>query len=153
MTLGCGGMEGESPTGQPGNLDGECREATCTSGLRITLASSGVFSAGRYSVTTFAEGVEVVCGFEVGGDAEVCGPDVPCLLGDDCDADFNLLAPPHSATVRVEPGTPERVDIVVSREGAVVASAEFAPRYDEFAPAGIDCEPVCLVGSAQLDIP
>ncbi len=151
VVVGCGSSAPSSDAADLGETTG-CTDASCESGLRIVLAASGTFTPGAYGVSTLADGVVDSCGFSIGG-AESCGADAPCLLDDDCEVEPNLIIAPHSVAVRVGPGAPERVAVTVTRGGAEIAFNDFAPAYDEFTPAGPDCEPVCLVASALLDIP
>jgi hypothetical protein len=129
-----------------------CGDATCTSGLRIALVSL-VFTPGAYTVSTVADELESVCGFVVGGSEDGCGIEAPCLLDDDCDADVNLSFPPHSVVVTVGRGAPEVVDVVILRGGQELVATTLAPAYQTYEPAGVGCDPLCEVASAQLDLP
>lgn len=129
-----------------------CPDAMCESGLRVVLVASGPFTPGLYRVSSVADGQVDSCTFRVGG-TESCGMDAPCLLADDCDAQINLLALPHSVAVVIGPGAPEVVSVDVERSGTPIAGFDLEPDYEEFAPAGPDCPPICEVASVLLDIP
>lgn len=129
-----------------------CDDAFCESGVKIALVSP-VFTPGAYTLSTVADGVESVCNFVVGGVEDGCDIDGPCLLEDDCGAFPNLTLSPHSVLIQVGADVPEVVDVVVLRGGTEIAAVTFAPEYQTFAPAGLGCEPVCEVASAQIDIP
>lgn len=158
FTLALGLLCGGCDDGPSSSMDDEelvgtgCSDAMCESGLRVVLVSSGSFIPGNYRVSSVADGQVRSCTFRVGG-TETCGMDAPCLLADECDAQINLVAPPHSVAVVIGPGAPEVVSVNVERGGTPIAGFDLEPDYEEFAPAGPDCPPICDVAEVLIDIP
>ena len=50
-------------------------------------------------------------------------------------------------------GTPRAVQVVLRRDGAVLAQRTFEPKYEGVFPNGRDCDPVCKQWATTWDVP
>jgi hypothetical protein len=133
--------------------DGECSEIGCDDELLVSLvALAGVFDGGEYTVAAKIDGFTESCRFSLTGEANDCGGDPPCVLENDCDAEFGFAVTPHFVLLRVRP-VGEIVQLGIARDTSTLVDVTLVPEYDEYWPNGSDCEPVCQVASASVDVP
>lgn len=152
LVAACSATEGGFARDSEVEGDGMCGDLQCSNGLRISLvAEGGVFTGGRYEVHTSADGTGRVCSFRIGAEPEQCFGDPPCVLEDECELVFNFSAVPHSVALVVGPD-PDVVDVGIVRDGQTVGGQTLAPQYDDYAPNGDDCPPVCQVASGQVSV-
>lgn len=134
------------------DTDVECGDLGCSNGLRISfVAEGGVFTAGEYELHIERDGVPTVCGFELGGDPRTCLGDPPCVLQNECGVQLSAGVVPQALGITVGP-QPTQIVIGVVRSGRSVGGATLTPSYEEYAPNGADCDPICYVASAELPI-
>lgn len=176
--LGCGPAPPVDRDDDAEMLEGEttgCSKISCSNGIHLSLVSgAATFTAGGYTVS-FAQGeLEQACGFELLGGPDACGFESTCLGEADCDAGFTLQGANQSiAFFVVTPGTGASdstgpattadsdsagaaslpIEVVVTREGQVLLAEAIVPLYEEVAPNGPGCEPVCNVGQAIVSVP
>jgi hypothetical protein len=133
--------------------DGECGELQCSDELLVSLvALAGVFDGGEYTVAAKIDGVTESCGFSLGGEASECSGDAPCVLENDCNAEFGFSVAPHFVLLRVRPAA-DLVQLGIARDTSTLVDITLAPEYDDYWPNGSDCEPVCKTASASVDVP
>ena len=133
--------------------DGECGELQCSDELQVSLvALAGVIDCGEYTVAAKIDGFTESCGFALSGEASDCDGDPPCVLENDCEAEFGFAVTPHFVLLRVHPAA-DVVELGVARGTATLVDVTLAPEYDDYWPNGSDCEPVCKIASASVDVP
>jgi hypothetical protein len=120
------------------------------------VAGADVFDAGQYDVTFVIDGEVEACRFAL-QTADACGLDPVCVVespGSGCEGpqmQFNFVILPHTISFLVGPeGNLVQVD--VERDGQSILSQTLVPSYEDYAPNGPDCEPVCRVAQAQLQL-
>ena len=140
------------------DTEGACGTLECSSGLHLSLVAAGdVFDGGRYDVTFAVEGSVESCQFALhNGDS--CGLDPVCVIESTCDGpriQFNFVLVPYTIGLVVGPsiGEADDVRIDVERDGRSLLSEVLVLRYQDYAPNGSDCEPVCRVAQAELPLP
>ena len=135
------------------STDGECGTLSCDDELQISLvALGGVFTGGEYRVVTAVADELDECGFVLSGEASDCGGDPPCVLTNDCTAEFGFAVLPHFVLLRVQPAA-EVVQLGIVRGSSSLVDVTLAPEYDEYWPNGSDCAPMCMIASASVDVP
>ena len=134
--------------------DAECGELGCDDELLVSLvALAGVFDGGQYTVAAKIDGgYTESCRFSLASEASDCGGDPPCVLENDCDAEFGFSVAPHFVLVRVHPAA-DLVQLGVARDSSTLVDVTLAPEYDDYWPNGNGCEPVCKTASASVDVP
>jgi hypothetical protein len=135
------------------STDGECGMLSCDDELQISLvALGGVFTGGDYDVAVSVDDDVTSCGFVLSGDSSDCGGDPPCVLVNDCAADFGFAVRPHFVLLRVQPAA-DVVQIGIARDEASLLEETLAPDYQDYWPNGSDCAPMCRIASASIDVP
>ncbi|MBL4688552.1 MAG: hypothetical protein JKY37_28440 [Nannocystaceae bacterium] len=148
----CMVSEGEGLTDARVPGDGSCGDLQCSSGLRVSLvAQGGVFVGGAYQVHSVADGASEVCTFRIEGEPDACGGDPPCLSADTCGLLYNFSALPHSVAFVVGP-EPDVIEVGIVRDGETIGGEILAPTYEQYAPNGVDCPPVCQTAAAEVPV-
>lgn len=132
-----------------------CGDLGCSSGIYLSLvAEANVFDAGQYDVTFVIDGEVESCQFAL-SNGEPCGLDPVCVVDSRCDGpqiQFNFVIMPHTIGFVVGPEG-ESIEVDVERDGRPLLSQTLVPSYEDYAPNGTDCEPICRVAEAELPIP
>lgn len=125
----------------------------CRDPLQLSLvATGGVFVGGSYAVVIELDDDIQSCSFALSGEASDCSDDPPCVLDNDCDAQFGFAVLPHFVLLGVEPAA-ELVRLGVARDTTNLVDVTLSPEYQDYFPNGSDCQPVCKTASASIDVP
>jgi hypothetical protein len=119
-----------------------CTQIGCDDGVNISI-----------------RGLEVNQSYEV--DLETADETIKCTIDmsedttDDarmtCDRSLFYFSRMDGAHIELA-GTPERVAITVRQNGAMIVQDEVAPEYQEFAPNGEACGPICLQDAITVEL-
>ncbi len=119
----------------------DCTQIGCTDGLEIEVSPTFSTQA-EYGAVIVADGETITCTAVL---------PLPSDGGSSCDAEGVWWGTSGSALDESEhmllgwylPSGPAEVSISVTRDGEEVLSAELVPEYEELAPNGEDCGPIC----------
>lgn len=129
--------------GAVGCSDSECTEATCVDAMTVNVeAATGAFLNGAYAISANAGNGVTQCTIVFGEDG----------VQDSCGAGF-FITETRAMFSLTFPGTPDSVVFSVARGDSLLGDTVFVPVYDEIAPNGRECGPICLVATGDLVIP
>ena len=127
----------------------DCTEIGCTDGLEITFAPQ-LQTAGDYEVLVETEGLTITCtaSLPLVGELSTCDA-ADVYLGSSGSA---LDASEHRLTGVYLPSGPAEVLLTVSRDGEEILSTTLSPTYEELAPNGVECGPVCSWAAVEVSV-
>lgn len=106
-----------------------CTQAACEDGANISIR--GLEIDQLYEVEVETEIDTILCTIDTSGQTLIT-----------CDKALFYFSQMDGAYIGLQ-GTPDRVAITVRQNGDVIAEDEVSPNYDEVAPNGELCGPVC----------
>jgi hypothetical protein len=118
-----------------------CSEADCIDGIDISLVRDD-WAPGSYVVELDMDGTDVECTATVPSDvSESCSDD-----------DVELITGPNGEIIAVEimSAQAETVTIQVLQDGVSIGSADIQPEYQQIAPNGEECGPICSFAMAEV---
>jgi hypothetical protein len=143
---------GSSPVDPPR----ACTLIGCESGFKVELQPNSAWPAGAYQMTVQADDVRVVCRGSLplpacASRAVSCEPAGVVNIGESGCA---LPAASHGfSQITFESMLrPKRVEVSITRDGAVVGQATLAPVFQTVFPNGPDCPPGCDMAQARIDV-
>ena len=129
-----------------------CTEMGCMDGLQINFTPA-LTTAGTYVFTATLDGVTESCQYtipfvEENGEYGSCdGENLQLTISGTA-----LDESEHSIPEMYIPSSPTDVSIVITRDEVEIANQSFQPEYEEFAPNGKECGPVCYSTSQTIDV-
>ena len=130
----------------------DCTEMGCVDGLNITF-NSEIKTHGNYVFVVTLDDVTTTCEYTLpfistDGEYGNCDRDGISLTISGTALDESQ----HSIPYMYIPSSPESVSIEITRDGTSIASDSFSPEYEESAPNGKDCGPICYSAGKIIDI-
>lgn len=139
--------------GAPGQ---RCTQIGCVDGLRVEMRPASGWAPGSYAFAVDLDGVKVTCTGALPLRACEAGPSLTCDVADKVVIGESGCALPKEqhafSDLWVQSG-PQKVEIVISRDGQELKREALTPAYTESRPNGPDCGPVCRSASATLTLP
>jgi hypothetical protein len=134
-----------------------CTKMGCVGALTVAVDGGAKLAKGKYVVEVEADGKKGKCSFVAPG---FCGDKAPRCEGEvqldlvtaGCDKASEKGAPPPALTELKLPTSPKSATVVVTRDGKKVGEAKLTPDYKENRPNGPDCDPVCKVAEARIEV-
>jgi hypothetical protein len=134
-----------------------CTKMGCIGALTVAVDGGAKLAKGKYVIDVDADGKKGKCSFVAPG---FCGDKAPKCEGDvqvdlvtaGCDKATEKGAPPPALVEIKLPTSPKAATVVVNRDGKKVGEAKLAPEYKENRPNGPDCDPVCRVADAKIEV-
>jgi hypothetical protein len=128
FTGGCGLIPGRS-----------CTLMGCSDALSVVLTPEEALADGAWEVEVIQEdGSSELCAFEIEGGVVGQAP---------CEA----FGTEGSPTVQVDfPAGEGGVTVEVRHEGELIHTEDFAPEYEELAPNGPECGPICRRAAVEV---
>lgn len=129
-----------------------CTEMGCMDGLQINFEPE-IITSGTYVFSATLDGVTETCEYtlpfvEENGEYGTCdGSNMLLTI-----SGMALDASEHSIPEMYIPSNPTNVSIAITRDGIEIANQSFQPEYEEFAPNGKECGPVCSRASLTIDV-
>jgi hypothetical protein len=150
----------------------ECTEIGCADGFSIAAATADKsWAAGEYALELSVDGNAVSCAYSWtntpqaggGGMFVQCSPTVTVWIepvtrcmetshGDAVSQSCTPISGQFTQRVTID-GTPDRVDVVVRRDGAVLGERSFTPEYKTSYPNGEGCGPACRGDAQEWELP
>lgn len=130
----------------------------CDDGLQITVTpSSGSFVPGDYSLTVTVSAGEhgrpleaATCEIAFTYDGTLCDGDACSFSASACNLHVDLLD--DQLELAIHSGAPMTAELSISRDNVALANELLDPPYEEYAPNGESCGPVCYNSAMQLMI-
>ncbi|MGK3959436.1 hypothetical protein WMF01_02550 [Sorangium sp. So ce1667] len=155
-----------------GCLPLDCTEVGCDDSFSIiTTTADKSWAAGEYALELSVDGDEVSCSYTWtntplpggGGMFVQCSPTVMVSIdtfgrctelsdGDSVSQSCTPIPGQFAQGITVQ-GTPARVDVVVRRDGELIAERSFTPEYQASYPNGEECGPECRGDAQDWELP
>ena len=121
-----------------------CTEIGCSDGYTVSLVAADRFPDGVYEIAINGDNTPEGCRFEVA--------DGRLLDDETCNAAYGIgpTFPTPEAVGITYPMITSEIEIVVSRDGAVIERLATTPVYETIQPNGPDCDPACRVAGAEF---
>ena len=129
-----------------------CTEMGCVDGLQINFDPE-ITTHGNYVFSVTMDGVTEVCEYslpfvEENGEYGTCdGENLWLTISGTA-----LDASQHSIPDMYIPSSPTDVSIEITRDDVLIVSSSFQPEYEEFAPNGKECGPICYNAGHAIDL-
>ena len=135
-----------------GDIVEYCTEMGCIDGFQMTLEPP-ITTHASYIFTVTLDGETITCEYalpfvEEGGEYGSCdGEGVWLTISGTA-----LDASQHSIPEIYIPSNPSEVSIEITKDEEVLVRETVAPEYEEFAPNGKDCGPICYSAGITISI-
>jgi hypothetical protein len=135
-----------------GSVGIDCTEIGCSDGVNITFDSE-ITTHGNYVFVVTLDGVPTTCEYslpfvEIDGAYGSCDREGISLTLSGTALDESQ----HSIPYMYIPSSPEAISIEITRDGSSIASTSFVPEYEESAPNGKECGPICYSAGTKIEI-
>ena len=135
-----------------GEVTDYCTEMGCIDGLQINF-NPDITTHGTYIFSVTMDGVTEVCEYslpfvEENGEYGTCdGENIWLTISGTA-----LDASQHSIPEMYIPSSPTDIMIVITRDETEIVNQSFQPEYEEFAPNGKECGPICYSAGLTVEL-
>jgi hypothetical protein len=135
----------------PAQADTACTEIGCIDGLSLTVPPDYHWGTGDYVFSFTLDGRAVTCTGAL--PLKECGEASMSCDGDDVmitESGCALLPEAHGFGNVYIASSPTKIQVKVTRNGAVLMDKKMTPRYRDTHPNGAQCEPQCRQATVAL---